>query len=85
MALEIKEIIQQKLDATYRIYKSKGLTYKELLLLQDFKEEFTSVIKDLTIPVNKSTKSKNDSSEFEEKQIKFIESLKMNNPLWDIE
>lgn len=81
MALNLKEI-QDRMDAVYRQYKNKALTKNELLLLKDFLDSLTD---DLSISDKKNGKSKKGGNEFNEKQIKMIEALKMNNPLWDVE
>ena len=81
MALDIKHI-QERMDAIYKKYRNKGLGRKELFLLKDFLDDLYD---DLSISDQKEGKNKSGHSKHTQAQIKMIEALKMNNPLWDVE
>ncbi len=83
MALDLKHI-DERMQTIYRKHRdTKGLSKREVQVLYEFIDDLKD---DLTISDQKAGKSKKkDSDDFNERQIKMIESLKMNNPLWDVE
>jgi len=81
MALDLKHI-QERMDAVFKKYRNKGLAYDKLLLLKEFGDD---VYNDLVMSDKKAGKNKNNRSKHTEAQIKMIQALKMNNPLWDVE
>ena len=81
MALDLKEV-QKRMDIVYRRYRNKDLTNNQLLLIAQFRDDLYD---DLSLSNQKMGKNKKGRSKDVDKQVKMIEALKMNNPLWDIE
>ena len=82
MPLDLKHI-DERMQVMYRKHRdTKGLTKREILVLCEFIDDLKD---DLTISNQKMGKNKKGRSKDVDKQVKMIEALKMNNPLWDIE
>ncbi len=82
MPLDLKHI-DERMQVMYRKHRdTKGLTKREIQVLYEFIDDLKD---DLTISNQKMGKNKKGRSKDVDKQVKMIEALKMNNPLWDIE
>lgn len=82
MPFDIKHI-DERMQVMYRKHRdTKGLTKREIQVLYEFIDDLKD---DLTISSQKMGKNKKGRSKDVDKQVKMIEALKMNNPLWDIE
>lgn len=82
MSLNLKHI-DERMQVMYKKHRdTKGLSKREIQALYEFVDDLKD---DLAISDQKKGKDKTGRSKDANKQVKMIEALKMNNPLWDVE
>ena len=88
MALALKQI-EERTDIIYRKFRDSHINRKDALLVRGFVDDLMDDLKYCDQRLGKKdkkdkeveTEADNDTSN----QIKMIKSLRMNNPLWDVE
>ena len=88
MALDMKQI-QQRADMTYRQFRDTHTNRNEAFVVKVFLDKFMDDLQYFDQRLGKKDK-KDREMEAEvdnntSNQIKMIKSLRMNNPLWDVE
>ena len=85
MTLDMKQI-QKRADITYRKFRdTTGVNRDDALKVKVFLDSFMDDLKYFDERMGKNDKEIKPEEDNTSNQIKMIKSLRMNNPLWDVE